>query len=185
MVAAPALPPTAPGSPLLAVRWVAQRLWIGPFLVPDYPFFVRPPCCVCRGPVFHDDGSFRCFMCAREHVVAAITGDGRVSSLALQGAVPTSTVRRLPLAHRDARARSRREGVTGFQARILRLVPREQDSHVAVETLVGHLAAPRGEIRRALDQLTDLGLLERFAFAGGYRSGWRRPSRAPTEEPPP
>lgn len=180
MVAAPSLPSSSPTREL-ATRWIAQRLWIGPFLVPDRPFLVHPPCRACGGAVFYDEGQFRCLHCSRDHAVAAISATGRVLELALQGAAPRPAVRQLPLAYRAARARSRQEGVTGFQARVLRLVPRDPSAHVVVETLVGHLAVSRGQVRAALDELTRLGLLEQFTFAGGYRCGWRRPP--PSEAP--
>lgn len=183
MVAAPALPPSSPTREL-AVRWIAQRLWIGPFLVPEHPFLVHPPCRACGGAVFCEDGAFRCLHCGRDHVVAAVSQDGRVLELALQGAAPRPTVRQLPLAYRAAREQSRREGVTGFAARVLRLVPRDPNAHVVVESLVAHLAVSRAQVRAALDELTRLGLLEQFAFAGGYRAGWRRPIHDPTESSP-
>lgn len=182
MVAAPATPPYPSSASVLPVRWIAQRLWIGPFLVPEHPFLVHPPCLACRGAVFYDEGSFRCLHCGREHQVAAISRDGRVVELALQGPAARPTVRQLPLAYRDARARSKQEGVTGFQARVLKLIPRDLNAYVVVETLVAHLAVSRAQVRAALDELTRLGLIEQFAFAGGYRAGWRRVPNALPEE---
>lgn len=182
MVAATAVPPFPSPTSQLAVRWIAQRLWIGPFLVPEHPFLVHPPCLVCSGAVFYDEGMFRCLHCSREHLVAAISQDGRILELALQGPNARPTVRQLPLAYRDARARSKREGVTGFQARVLKLVPRTPGGYAAVETLVARLGSSRTQVRQALDELTRLGLLEQFSFAGGYRAGWRR--RQPPQEDP-
>lgn len=179
MVAFPAAPPSHPTSSL-PTRWIAQRLWIGPFLVPDRPFLIHPPCLVCRGAIFHDDGVFRCLHCGREHLITAIRHDGRATGLELQDSRDRPSGRQLPSAYRDARARSKQEGITGFQARVFKLVPRTRGSQVVVESLVHHLGVSRGQVRSALDALTGLGLLEQVVYAGGYRAAWRRLS---TEEP--
>jgi len=95
MVAAPALPPSHRTVPL-PIRWIAQKLWIGPFLVPDRPFFIHPPCLVCHGAIAHDDGVFRCLFCGREHLITMIRHDGRVTGLELQDQRERPTGRQLP-----------------------------------------------------------------------------------------
>jgi hypothetical protein len=176
MVAARVPPPEEAPPRYLQTRWIDQRLWIGPFLVPDRPFLVHPPCRVCRGAVFYEDGSFRCLHCSREHAVLAIRSDGRILQLGVATQSSVRTVRELPFRHRNLRAASRRAGATGFAARVLKLVPSAPAAHAVVEELATRLGARRDQVRSALDQLAELGLVEPFSYAGGYRQGWRRPA---------
>jgi biotin operon repressor len=162
-------------SPPLRQRWREGRLWVGTFCVPDRPFLVHAPCPCCGGAVYHDEGDFRCMLCARDLAIAELSRDGRVLALApRQGAAPV-LVRIAPKQTRETyRALSRLDGATGLQARVLRLLPSGSERYAVVETVATTLSVRRSHVRVALEQLEAQGLVERYVYAAGYRTGWRR-----------
>jgi biotin operon repressor len=168
-------PPTEPRPP--QQRWYGGRLWVGPFLVPDHPFLLHPPCPCCNGPVYHDTGDFRCLHCGRDMLILAISPTGRVIGLApRQGGVPALTRIAPKQARETYRALSRADGTNGLQARVLRLLP-QGESYAVVETLATTLSVRRSQVRVALEQLEAQGLVCRHVYAAGYRTGWRRLAR--------
>jgi len=123
----------------------------------------------------HDDGDLKCLWCARELIVARISPEGRVQALDLRHPREVALVRiNTGQIRRAARTLSKSEGVTGLQARVLKLVPRGPDGHAVVEAISRTLSVRRELVRSALDALESDGLVERFVFNKGYRVGYRR-----------
>jgi hypothetical protein len=159
----------------LAVRRHNGRVWLGGFLVPEVSFVIAAPCPACGGPILCDDGDLQCMHCAREMVAAELTYDGRIVAVALGRGQPPALVRVAPGQHRWTHRRlSKIDGQNGLCARVLKLVPKDPEEHVVVETLATALAVSRDEVRQALARLVEQKLVERFTFASGYRTGFRR-----------
>jgi hypothetical protein len=163
----------------LSVRREGGRVWLGSFLIPEVSFVIKAPCPVCDGPVLCDQGDLQCMHCAREMVASEVTYNGRITAVLLGRNQPPTLVRVAPGQSRWIHRRlSKGESQNGLCARVLKLTPPGPE-YTVVESLATTLAVSRDEIRQALARLVEQKLVERFTFASGYRTGFRR---RPTRE---
>lgn len=159
----------------LSVRRQGGRVWLGNFLIPQITFVIRAPCPACQGPVLCDDGDFRCLHCARDMVVAELTYDGRITAVTVGDGQAPTLVRVAPGQQRWIHRRmSKVDGENGLCARVLKLVPQDPEQYTVVEAIATTLNVSRDEVRSALAKLIGQKLIERFTFASGYRTGFRR-----------
>ena len=158
----------------LSVQRRAGRIWLGNFLVPEVSFVIKAPCPACDGPVLCDQGDLQCMHCAREMVASEVSYNGRITAVLLGRNQPAALVRVAPGQSRWTHRRmSKIDSQNGLCARVLKLTPRGPE-YTVVESLATTLAVSRDEVRSALARLVEQKLVERFTFASGYRTGFRR-----------
>jgi uncharacterized Zn finger protein (UPF0148 family) len=149
------------------------------FVVPERTTMLHARCPSCNGNTYAEHGEIHCMMCNRHLHVSEVSPQGRVTKLSILQIVPRLSRAGYGERSRSARGIARDEGgQTGMAARVLSRIP-DAPQYAVVEKIARSVSCTREDVREILTKLEKRGLVERFTFAGGYRTGWRRRKGAP------